>query len=221
MDWMAGLPGDLWNAYRAGGFAMHPITACSVAVIATIVYKSAELARERGDAASLLGQVRSALLDGRITEAIEACGRSRGPLAATLLAGLLKHESSRDRVERAMRAAADREIARLEGGLGILAGVVGLAPLLGFLGTVAGMVTAFDAASKGAPAEIGQIAAGIAGSLRAAVWGLVVAAVAQPCHRFFAARVARVERQIETASDALLDTLSEVDRMAARSPVGA
>ncbi len=213
MDIAWSLPGALWQHYLAGGFAMHPITFCSLVALAVIVYKLIVFRRARMDTSEFLASIRAALLDGRIKEALETCRLHRGPVAVSVQAGLLKHGEPPEAVDRAMEHAALSELAYLERYLPILASITAIAPLLGFLGTVVGLIVAFDAVAEEGLGNPGVVAQGVSVALHATAWGLIVAFVTKAFHDYFSGRVGIHAREMEIAACAVVETFSDVDRM--------
>ena len=196
---------------------MHPITVCSVVALAVVFYKLVQYRSLQLDVRDIFGQVRQELLNGRVKEAGELCERRRGPVSSVLHAGILKIGAPRVEVESAMESTALYELARLEGKLGLLATIANLAPILGFLGTVWGMIVAFDVIHAGGLSEPERVAGGIAQALYTTAWGLVVAAVALPFHNFFAGRVAAQSRALEMAGSVVVETFSEMERMGTKA----
>lgn len=203
----------LWNHYLAGGWVMHPITLCSIVAVAAIVAKFLQFARVRLDAADFLRSVREALLTGRMADALALCESRQGPIPMTVRAGLLRHGRARDEIEAAMETAALHEIARLERHLGLLATIANLAPLLGFFGTVWGMIVSFDTIYELGLTNPALVAGGISQALYTTAWGLIVAFLALPFHNWFAAKAAEAARSAEVASGTLLETFSEMERL--------
>lgn len=196
---------------------MHPITLCSVIAVAVVFYKLFQFRTLQLDVRDLFGQVRKELLNGRVREAAELCERRIGPVSSVLHAGVLKIGADRAEVESAMEATALYELAQLEGRLGLLATVANLAPILGFLGTVWGMIVAFDVIHAAGLAEPTRVAGGIAQALYTTAWGLIVAAFALPFHNYFAGRVAAQSRTLEMAASVVVETFSEMERMGTRA----
>ena len=196
---------------------MHPITVCSVVALAVVFYKLVQYRSLQLDVRDIFGQVRQELLNGRVKEAGELCERRRGPVSSVLHAGILKIGAPRVEVESAMESTALYELARLEGKLGLLATIANLAPILGFLGTVWGMIVAFDVIHAGGLSEPERVAGGIAQALYTTAWGLVVAAVALPFHNYFAGRVAAQSRALEMAGSVVVETFSEMERMGTKA----
>jgi len=205
--------GDLARLYVQGGPMMHPITVCSVTALTVAIWKLVQFRSLQVDARSLFAQVRGELLNGRVKEAGELCERRPGPTAAVLHAGVLKTGAPSEEIARAMEATALFEIARLESKLGFLATVATVAPLLGFLGTVWGMIVAFDVIHARGLADPGRVAGGISQALYTTAWGLVVAVVVVPFHNYFAGRVTAQSGTLEMAESVLLETFSEMERM--------
>ncbi len=209
--------GDLGRIYLAGGPMMHPITACSIVLVAVILYKLVQYRSLQLDVRGVFGQVRQELLNGRVKEAAELCERRHGPVSSVLHAGILKIGSGRSEIESAMEATALYELARLEGKLGVLATIASLAPILGLLGTVWGMIVAFNVIFAGGLSDPTRVAGAISQALYTTAWGLVVAAVALPFHNFFAGRVAAQNRALEMAGNVLVETFSEMERMGTKA----
>ena len=196
---------------------MHPITACSVVATAVVFYKLVQYRSLQLNVRDFFGQVRQELLNGRVKEAGELCERHRGPVSSVLHTGILKIGAPRNEVESAMETTALYELSRLEGKLGLLATVAILAPILGFLGTVWGMILAFDVIHAGGLSDPARIAGAIAQALYTTAWGLVVAAVALPFHNFFAGRIAAQTRALEMAGSVVVETFSEMERMGTKA----
>ena len=196
---------------------MHPITLCSVVAVAVVFYKLIQYRALQLDVREFFGLIRQELLNGRVKEAGELCERRRGPVSSVLHAGILKIGAPRNEVESAMEATALYELARLEGKLGLLATIANLAPILGFLGTVWGMILAFDVIHSGGLSDPTRVAGAISQALYTTAWGLVVAAIALPFHNFFAGRVAAQSRALEMAGSVVVETFSEMDRMGTKA----
>jgi biopolymer transport protein ExbB len=209
--------GDLARIYAAGGPMMHPITVCSIVAVAVVLHKLIQYRALQLDVREFFGQVRQELLNGRVKEAGELCERRHGPVSSVLHAGILKIGAPRNEVESAMEATALYELARLEGKLGLLATIANLAPILGFLGTLWGMIVAFDIIHSGGLSDPTRVAGAISQALYTTAWGLVVAAVALPFHNFFAGRVAAQSRALEMAGSVVVETFSEMDRMGTKA----
>jgi biopolymer transport protein ExbB len=204
---------DLLGTYAAGGGTMHAITLCAALSAGAIVHHLVGLRRARLDLDELVSRVRAALLRGELPRAIELCERERSPIAAVVLAGLVQRGARRSRaeIERAMERAAAEAAAGLERYLPVLASVTSIAPLLGVVGTVIGMIHAFGVGGAPGLDDPAAVEQGLATALVTTAWGLIVALATQPFHAYLAARASAVTRRFETAAQLLLDTLDELD----------
>jgi len=205
--------GDLLQYYFDGGPVMHGITVLSLVSLTAIIYKLVVFRRVSGNVNEFIAKVRSALLKGNIKGAIAVCEDSRSPVASITKSALLKHGSPREQVEKSMENAAIHEVAYLEKFLAVLATVANIAPLLGFLGTVVGMVVSFDVIAEHGLNNPGLVAKGISQALLTTAYGLIVAFVTQPFYNYFISKVSSYTREIETAANILFETLDEMERM--------
>ena len=213
METLARLPGDLLKYYLDGGPVMHMISVLSLFSVTAIIYKMVVFFRVRTNLNEFISKVRGALLKGNVKGAIEVCEQQRGPLGAIMKSGLLKYGSPRQEIEKTMENAAIHEVAYLEKYLTVLATITNIAPLLGFLGTVVGMILSFEIIALHGLNNPGLVAKGISVALLTTAYGLIVAFVTQPFYNYFTSKVTSYTRQIETAANILFETFDEMDRM--------
>jgi biopolymer transport protein ExbB len=157
--------------------------------------------------------VRANLLKGNVQGAIKVCEQYRGPLPAIVKTGLLKYGSPREEIEKTMENAASHEIAYLEKFLMVLATVTNIAPLIGFFGTVVGMILSFDVIAQHGLNNPGLVAKGISVALLTTAYGLIVAFVTQPFYNYFTGKISAYTRSMETVSNILFETFDEMERM--------
>lgn len=198
--------------YLRGGVFMWPILALLVLGLAISLERLWTLSRASVKTRKFLGQIRDALKTGGVNQALELCEKTRGPVAAIFHAGLLRADRGLDQVEKAIVNAGSIEMAFLERGLVWLATVVSVAPMLGFLGTVWGMVTAFDAIAKANDISPTIVADGISQALLTTVFGLIVAIIMQAAHNFFVSRIDRLVIDMEESSVDFIDALVEMEK---------
>ena len=127
-------------------------------------------------------------------------------------AGLLKYGTSDEEIEKNIEIAATHELARLERGLAVLASVANVSPMLGFLGTVTGMITAFDSLSKTTQVDPRVVAGGISEALITTASGLTIAVPALIFYNWFSAMISRYVLEMETATNLLLETFVEMEK---------
>lgn len=217
MDSLAQLPGTLWKYYNDGGAVMHAISLLSVASLTVIIYKLVAFRRVSLNLGEFISKVRGALLKGNIKGAITVCEEYRSPVAAIAKSALLKYGQPREQVEKAMENAAIHEVAYLEKYLTVLATIANIAPLLGFLGTVVGMVLSFDVIAEQGLNNPGAVAKGISQALLTTAYGLIVAFFTQPFYNYFVSKVSSYTREIETTANILFETFDEMDRMGGKT----
>jgi biopolymer transport protein ExbB len=217
VDVLKELPASLLKYYQDGGFVMHFISVCSLLALTAIIYKIVVFRRIHIDTNEFIARVRAALLKGSVQHAIKTCEEYRGPIAAIVKVGLLKYGSPREEIEKTMENAAIHEVAYLEKFLMVLATVTNIAPLIGFFGTVVGMILSFDVIAQQGLNNPGLVAKGISVALLTTAYGLIVAFVAQPFYNYFVGRVAAYSREMETASNILFETFDEMSRMGTKA----
>ena len=137
------------------------------------------------------------------------CERHKGPVAAIVKAGLLRVGRRHDEVERALQDASAHELARLERGLPVLATVAMIAPLLGFLGTVTGMINSFEALASVGLNNPAAVAQGISQALITTAAGLMIAIPVQMAYNYFVTNVNGLVRNMESAANIVLEALGD------------
>jgi biopolymer transport protein ExbB len=195
--------------YIRGGFFMHPILLCSILGLAVILERAYVLSRARTDAKKLVAEMLHALKSGGPEAARGLLEKTRGPIAAILHAGLLRADVGLEAVERSILTAAAIEVSFLERGLIWLASIANIAPLLGFLGTVSGMIHAFEAIAAAEQVSPKLVADGIAEALITTAAGLIVAIPVQVAYNYFVQRIERYSVDMEESSHDLLDALTQ------------
>ena len=157
-------------------------------------------------------KIRKALLVNRnVKEAIKICEQGKGPVASVMKAGLLRYGHPREDIEKTIENAALYELDRLEKRLGVLATTANVAPMLGFLGTVAGMIKSFATLAEQGLTNPAAVAVGISEALITTATGLIIAIPAQLVYNWYTTKITRFVRDIETASNMLVETFTEMD----------
>jgi biopolymer transport protein ExbB len=207
----------MMEQYRVGGPVMHLILACSIASLTAIVYKAVVFYRSRSDAARLIAGVKKNVEEGKFREAGALCEAHRGPVAIALKVGLLNSDLPQDQMERHMDSAEINELAHLEKFLDLLATITNIAPLIGFFGTVVGMILSFKVLAANGMNQPELVAEGISVALVTTAFGLLVAFFTQPFLNYFVGRIRIFENQIEIGRIALLDALNTWHRKRAEA----
>lgn len=204
--------GDLVVLFRQGGPMMYPLLVASILALTFIVERWWALRRAKINVNEFLSKVRKALLVNRdVRAAIKVCEDHKGPVASVVKAALLRYGHNKEDIEKSIESAALFESARLERGLMVLSSVANVAPMMGFLGTVAGMIRSFATLAAAGLSNPGAVAAGISEALITTATGLTIAIPAQLGYNYFMSRINKFLRDIETASNMLMETFVEMD----------
>ncbi len=197
---------NLLDLFLRGGIVMYPILFCSLLAVVIIIERFLVLRRANIDAGQFMLRLRSVLQRGDIMAGINFCSKTVAPIANILKKGLVKYPEGHARVREAIENAGKEETFKLEHRLGILASVAGIAPLLGFLGTVTGMIGAFRTIEQLSGAvNPSDLAGGIWEALLTTAFGLMVGIPAYGFYNYFVNRVGRFVFEMESASEEFID----------------
>ena len=203
----------MWEFMQKGGPIMWPILLCSVIAFALVIERLIRLRQEQIDTKSFMEQISKSLKRNKVMEALDLCDRTGGPIASILKAGILKHDRSRAEIREAIEDASIHEVPRLERNLPVLATVAHVAPLLGLLGTVTGLVQAFQVIESKAtalnPVNPGDLAGGIWEALLTTVFGLCVAIPTYVAYNYLVSRVDGFVLDMERSATDLINILGE------------
>ncbi len=202
----------LVEKYIEGGFFMHPILAILIIGIALSIAKWISLSKASINTRKFLSEVKKALDDGGVDKALEVCQKTPGPVASIFQAGLLRANEGIEAAEKAIIAYGGIEMAFLERGLVWLSLFISLAPLLGFTGTVQGMIVAFDSIKEAKNISPEIVAGGISIALLTTLFGLVVAVILQVFYNYFVAKVDKIVIDMEESSIELIDALAAMQQ---------
>ncbi len=204
----------MWELVKAGGWIMLPIILCSIVALAIIVERLWTLRPARVAPAHLLGQVWRWIQDKQLNSDKLKELRADSPLGQILAAGLANSKHGREVMKECIEEAAARVIHDLERYLNALGTVAGIAPLLGLLGTVLGMIEIFGSFMGSGMANASQLAGGIATALITTAAGLFVAIPALFFHRYLQRRIDELVIGMEQEAIKLVEVLQgdrEVD----------
>ncbi|MFH1144177.1 MAG: MotA/TolQ/ExbB proton channel family protein [Candidatus Eisenbacteria bacterium] len=193
-----------------GGILMIPIAICSIVSLAIIIERFVQIAKARRENEAFLEAIQGRIRKGSLENAITICKENpQAPLAGIFLAGLVHIQIGEVRTQQAILEAGEREAARLERNIGGLVTIVGGAPLLGFLGTVLGMIEAFQRIQAlGGNVDATVLAGGIWEALLTTAAGLTVAAPTFFAHNYIVSRVHSEIQKMEDRSRELMILLT-------------
>jgi biopolymer transport protein ExbB len=199
----------MWTYFDKGGPVMWPLLALSILGLTVMFWRWWALRQATAGVSAFIRDLRGSLVKADVNGAIAACERHKGPVASIVKAGLLRFGRSHAEVERALQDASAHELAMLERGLPVLATVAMIAPLLGFLGTVTGMINSFEALASVGLNNPAAVAQGISQALITTAAGLMIAIPVQMAYNYFVTNVNGLVRNMESAANIVLEALGE------------
>ncbi|MBN1296896.1 MotA/TolQ/ExbB proton channel family protein [bacterium] len=202
----------LLKYFHKGGPMMWPLLAVSILVIGMVIERILHYYRVSINTPEFLKKIRTLLEAKRIKEAITLCENYKGPIASIMKAGLLKTGKTREEIETAIAASGGIEMSRLERGLAGLATCSTLAPLLGFLGTVTGMIKAFEAIAAHGMNNPALVAVGISEALITTAAGLIIGIPAMAFYNYFTAKVGKLVLEMEESSGLLMEYMDDLSK---------
>jgi len=197
--------------FNQGGIFMWPILILLIIGVMISIERFISLTRASVNTRKFLAKVKEALSSGGVQEAIDVCSSTRGPVASIFHAGLMRASRGVEHVEKAITNAGSIEMAFLERGMIWLSTVISIAPMLGFTGTVVGMIAAFDAIKAANDISPSIVAGGISQALLTTCFGLIVAMIIQVFHNYFVSRIDALIIDMEESSTELIDSLIELE----------
>jgi biopolymer transport protein ExbB len=194
---------------------MYPLVLCSLIALGVIIAKGWTLFQAHHGTTKVLAQVEEAAAAGRIEEALQIASATPGPAAAILVVGLRRIRNKRlaqGEIEKAVATTGAIELGFLERGLVILATIANVAPLMGFLGTVAGMIIAFGAIEIAGDVDPSLVAGGIKVALLTTAAGLVIAIPVNIAYNFFVTRIDQLIVDMEQGSQKIIALAWDLDK---------
>jgi biopolymer transport protein ExbB len=197
---------ELW---AGGGWMMWPLGASALVGLVVIVWKLVDLTSKASRTKRFLREADELIAQRKIDQALAVARDSNSPAARILAAGLERRNEGTDRVMKAIENVGLIEMASLENGLVWLATISNVAPLLGFLGTVIGMIAAFNAIELAGEVDATLVAGGIKIALITTAAGLAIAIPVNIAHNYFVSRIDRLVLDMEESAQKMVDALHE------------
>lgn len=185
------------NYFLRGGIMMYPLFLASVLALAIIINRLQVLSRAKTGEKELMGRIKGLVDQKRVEQAVAVCNNSKGPVASILKAGLSQYEKGQKAMEDAFETQASEEVPRLESYLPALATIAAVSTLMGFTGTVTGMIRAFDSIAAASATSPAIVASGISEALITTATGLLIAIPTLLFYRYFVHRVDRFVSEVE------------------------
>ena len=190
---------------------MWPILLTLLFGLAFVIERAYSLMMSAVDSQTFFESVSQSIKENGTDAAIQVCSETEGPVASIFHAGLSKMSRGLEEVEKAIQNAGAIEMAFLEKNMIWLNAVITIAPMLGFTGTVVGMIAAFDAIKAANDISPAVVAGGISQALLTTAFGLIVAMIIQTFQNVFVARIDKLVLDMEEQSIKILDHLQELE----------
>ena len=197
---------------EGGAGFMSLIIICLIIGLALAIERILYLSFSKVNTKKLVEKVEAALADGGIEAAKEVCRNTRGPVASIFYQGLLRYDQGLDVVEKTIVSYGSVQMSNMENGLSWISLFIAIAPSLGFLGTVIGMIQAFDAIQAAGDISPNVVAGGMKVALITTVGGLIVAMILQVFYNYILAKIDSISIDMEDSSIALVDALTKYNR---------
>ena len=160
----------------------------------------------------LIAKVEEALQNGGVEAAKEVCRNTRGPIASIYYQGLDRYDQGLDAVEKAVVSYGSVQTGQMESGLSWIGLFIALSPMLGFMGTVVGMIAAFDAIQAAGDISPTLVAGGIKVALLTTLMGLIAAVILQLFYNYIVSKIDSLVNDMEDSSITLMDILTAYNK---------
>ncbi len=201
---------SIWDLAVKGGPIMVPIAIMSVLAVYIFVERYIVINKAAKEENNFMNNIRDFIHNGRIDSALSLCKNNQSPIARMVEKGILRIGKPLNDINVAIENVGKLEVAKLEKSMATLATIAGAAPMLGFLGTVTGMVEAFyDMSMAGNNIDIQLLSSGIYQAMVTTVAGLIVGIMGYICYNILVARVEKVVFILEARATEFMDLLHE------------
>lgn len=186
---------------------MLPVLACIVLGLAISIERIIYLTAANTNTKKLLANVEEALKGGDVEKAKDICRNTRGPVASIFYQGLLRYDEGVEMVEKSVVSYGSVMMGQLESGMTWISLFIALAPSLGFMGTVVGMIAAFDSIQAMGDISPIAVAGGIKVALLTTLFGLIAAVILQVFYNYIVVKIDGIVNRMEDASITLMDII--------------
>jgi len=202
--------GGIGDWFARGGVYMWPILLCALVALIFIGERAFTLVKARANTRNLMTDVVTAVRRDGVSGAERVCEQTRGPIAAIVHSGLRQANKGPEAIEKAIETAGAVEMSFLERGLIWLATISTVAPLLGFVGSISGLMNVFHAIAAADQVSAKLVGGGLAEALIPAQFGLLVAIPVSIFHNFFLSMIDRFVVEMEESSSELVSTITDM-----------
>lgn len=192
-----------------GGWVMIPLALLAFIGLVIFVERYLTIRKASSDESNLMQQVKQSVISGKLDSAIAICRNSNTPLGRMLQKGLLRIGRPIKDIEGAIENVGKLEVSKLEKNISILGIIAGIAPMLGFVGTIIGVITIFHDVSLKGMIEIGTISGGLYTKMITSAAGLIIGIIAYVLYHILNIMVDRIILRMETDAIEFIDLLEE------------
>lgn len=201
---------SLWELAQKGGWILAILAAFSIIAVYIFVERLFAIIKASKEEPNFMNNIRDFIHDGRIDSAMTLCKGNNSPIARMIAKGLSRIGKPLNDINAAIENVGKLEVSKLEKNIATLATISGAGPMLGFLGTVIGMIRAFyDMSMAGNNIDIALLSTGIYQAMVTTVAGLIVGIVAYVCYNILVARVEKLVFLLEARATEFMDVLHE------------
>ncbi len=200
----------LWELFSKGGWLMWPLVALGGVTIFIFVERYLAIRKASKIDANFMNRIRDFIYEGKVKAAVEMCRSNNTPIARMIEKGIVRIGRPMGDIQNAIENVANLEVSKLESNLPALATIAGGAPMIGFLGTVLGMVRTFmDMAAGGGTVDMAILAGGMYVAMVTTVAGLIVGIPAYFGYNYLVVRIEKLVFRMEANSIAFMDILNQ------------
>ncbi|MGX5819709.1 MotA/TolQ/ExbB proton channel family protein [Chitinophaga lutea] len=200
---------QLWDMITRGGVLMIPLALLSVIAVFVFVERYLTISKAGRIDSNFMPMIRDHIMSGNINAARSQARNTDSPIARMIDKGIQRVGKPIDMIENAMETVGKQEVYKMEKNLVILSIIAGIAPMIGFLGTIAGMIQTFFNISQSSDITFGSIADGIYVKMVTSATGLIIGLVAYIGYSFLQAQIDKVVNKMEVSSGEFVDVLME------------
>jgi len=201
---------SVFDLMLKGGIVMIPLAILSIVATYIFIERYLAISRASREENNFMNNIRDFILNGRVDSAKYLCKNNQSPIARMIEKGIVRIGRPLSDINAAIENVGKLEVSKLEKNIAVLATVSGAAPMLGFLGTVIGMVRAFyNMSMAGNNIDINLLAGGIYEAMVTTIAGLVVGIIGYICYNILVARIEKVVFMLEARATEFMDLLHE------------
>ncbi|KAA5533752.1 MotA/TolQ/ExbB proton channel family protein [Taibaiella lutea] len=200
---------SLWFLLKEGGVLMIPLAICSLLAVYIFIERYLAIKKAGKAPNDFMLRIREKITEGSISGAQSLCKNYEGSVPRVISKGISRIGKPMDHIEKSMESSGKLEVYQMEKNLGILSTIAGIAPMFGFLGTIAGMIILFSNIQHTNTFEIGTIAGGIYTKMVTSAVGLIIGLLAYVADKYLNAQINKNVNKIEAASSEFLDILHQ------------